>query len=347
VSISTHAPGVRRAALTLHAIMAGTGDPYAVLTPLRMGLLRGLHDGLAVPQLAERLGLTPDDTRHELAPVVAASLAVERDGGYRPAFWIADAEETHRIDAHARRSGRSLADALLTRWAEVEATYRELAIGRTWGLRELAFVLVGGRILDVGLLCVLAREGSLMPPAPARPGPGRPDARYYLWMIEGDPDHLGRYGQRRNALPWEGWALLTFGQYQLGEARNEARDALEAAARAVLAAGQAPTPWALAGTLGLPAVAPLDASRWAGLGRRLGAELLRIYRGREEGVRTLYAALRANTYLPNGFAEFFCWYDHLAYAHAIDALAAEGVLAIPASRFGAAIWYEGPGVGEF
>jgi hypothetical protein len=338
---------VRRAALALHAIMAGTGDPYAVLTPLRMGLLRGLHDGLAVPQLAERLGLTPDDVRQELASVVVASLAVEEDGGYCSTFLIADAEETRRVEAHARGAGRALADALLTHWAEVEATYRELAIARTWGLREVGFVLVGDRILDVGLLRALAREGTLMPPAPARPGPGRPDARYYFWMIEGDPDHLGRYGQRRNTLPWEGWALLTFGQYQVGEARNEARDALEAAARAVLAAGQAPTPKALAGSLGLPAVAPRDASRWAELGRRLGAELLRVYRGREDEIRTLHAGLRASRYLPNGFAEFFCWYDHLAYAHALDALAAEGMLAIPPSRFGAAIWYEGPGVGEF
>ncbi len=38
-----------------------------------------------------------------------------------------------------------------------------------------------------------------------------------------------------------------------------------------------------------------------------------------------------------GFGEFLCWYDHVAYAHAIDILADAGVLSIPEYRFIAAL----------
>ena len=326
----------------LHGIMAGRGDPYAVLTPLRLRLLRALHGGATLADLAAEAGLSPGRVRAELAPLRAAHLVAGDGDRPRPAFVVAPAAETRRVAAHADEVGRLLATRLLDRWPAIEAAYRELALAAALPLSEVAFLLVGDRILDVGLLDALARDGRLMPPAPARPSPGHPDARYYLWLIEGEHDQLGRYGQRATTLPWPGWELLTFGQYTRGDAPNTARDALEAAARAAVAAGDGGMPDALATYLGVPLVGREDAGRWWALARERADDLLTVYREQEPALRRLYGELGASAYLPADFGEFFCWYDHLAYAAAIDALAASGVFVIRPERYTAAVWQEAP-----
>jgi DNA-binding transcriptional ArsR family regulator len=327
--------------------MAGSGDPYAVLTPLRLRLLRALHDGATVAGLAAEAGLSPGQVRTELAPLRVAHLIAGDDDRPRPTFVVAGVAETRRVAAHAAGVGRLLAERLLDRWPATEAAYRQLALAAAVPLPDVAFLLVGDRVLDVGLLDALARDGRLMPPAAARPSPGRPDARYYLWLIEGEHDQLGRYGQRVINLPWRGWELLTFGQYTLGDAPNAARDALEAAAQAAVAAGDVRTPEDLAARLGVPLVGREDAGRWWALARAHAAELLAVYREQEPTLRRLYGELGASAYLPAGFGEFFCWYDHLAYAAAIDALAAAGKLVIPPERFAAAVWQEAPAASRF
>jgi hypothetical protein len=72
-----------------------------------------------------------------------------------------------------------------------------------------------------------------------------------------------------------------------------------------------------------------------------------IYQDHEDLLRQLHATLHASIYAPYGFSEFFCWYDHVAYAHAIDVLASADVLSIPEHRFTAALWYEGPEANSF
>jgi hypothetical protein len=68
-----------------------------------------------------------------------------------------------------------------------------------------------------------------------------------------------------------------------------------------------------------------------------------VYKQRESRLRQIYGTLRAALYAPpHGFGEFLCWYDHVAYASAIDSLAAAGAVSIPAERFAAALWHEDP-----
>lgn len=324
----------------LHAIMAGNGDPYSVLTPLRKGLLHALHDGLSVPDLATAFGISTADVERELEPLVAANLAQKRSGHYQPAFFIANATETLRVAANARDTGHVLAQRLLQQWDEIEVTYEQLAVSRSGEFRHLAFLFVGDMILDIGLLDALARDETLMPPAPARPSPGHPEARYYFWMIEGTPDQLGRYGQRATTLPWQHWYLLTFGQYQIDGVHNAAREMLEVKAAEVLAANLTDGPEALAEHLNIPAVNQTDAYRWQQCAKSYANDLLSVYRERENALKQLYASLHASTYALYGFGEFLCWYDHVAYAHAIDILADAGVLSIPEYRFIAALWYD-------
>lgn len=311
----------------LHAAAAGNGNPYAFLMVEDLPLLLRLHGG-------ERIAAPRDD----LDRLVEASLLAVHEGAYRPAFFVADGAETARIDRHARRVGQALAARLLADWPMIAATYATLSVSRQWALADLAFLLVGDRILDVGLLDALAREGELMPPAPARPAPTTPEARYYFWLITGAVAQLGQYGQRVTPLPWPEWTFATFGQYAIGTAPNSARDDLEAAARAL-----APTvsdAETLADRLTLPIIGADDARRWAAIERTCTAALLAVYQEYAADLRDLYADLRASAYGPHGLGEFFCWYDHVAYAHAIDGLAAAGALVIPTARFGAMLWRE-------
>jgi len=322
--------------------MAGNGNPYSVLTPLRKGLLRAFYDRLSLPDVAVVFGISAADVERELEPLVTASLVQEQNGHYQATFFIASSTETLQVTTHARETGRLLAQRLLLRWDDIETAYKQLAVGHDYGLRNVAFLFVGDVILDVGLLDALARDRTLMPAAPARPSPDHPDARYYFWMVEGDPDQLGWYGQRAIALPWEPWHLLTFGRYWIDGAPNAAREALETKARELLTVTLADNPEALAEHLNIPLVNQEDAHRWWQCTRAYTADLLSVYRERADALKQLYTSLHASTYAPYGFGEFFCWYDHVAYANAIDVLADAGVLIIPQHHFIAALWYDEP-----
>jgi hypothetical protein len=326
----------------LHPIMAGSGAPFSALTPLRKGALRTLHDRPRPPsELAAAFGMSRAEVESELEPLVRVRLVQEGVRGYQPTFFIADAAETLRVAAHARDTGGTLGRWLLGQWNDIRTAYERLAISHDDAFRDVAFLLVGEMILDLGLLDALSHDGTLMARPPARPSPDHPEARYYLWMIEGHPRYLGNYGASEVDLDWPEWALLTFGQYYIDSAPNQARRDFVAEARDRIAAGQSGGPEVFAGILCIPVIGRADVSRWQECVRWCAEGLLSVYREREDALRYLYSTLRASTYAPYGFSEFFCWYDHVAYGYALEELEGEGALSIPASRFAAALVYEG------
>jgi DNA-binding transcriptional ArsR family regulator len=326
----------------LHPIMAGSGAPFSALTPLRKGLLRALHDRpRSGSELAAAFGMSRAEVESELEPLIEARLVQERERGYQPTFFIADVAETLRVAADARDTGGTLGRWLLGRWDDIRSAYEQLAISRDHAFRDVTFLLVGEMILDLGLLDALSRDGTLMARPPARPNPDHPEARYYFWMIEGDPCHLGNYGASEVNLDWLDWALLTFGQYYIDGAPNQARRDFVAEARDRIAAGQSSSPGGLAEILCVPIIGRADVTRWQECVRWCAEGLLKVYRGREDTLRLFYSTLHAGSYAPYGFGEFFCWYDHVAYGYALEELEGEGALSIPASRFAAALVYEG------
>jgi DNA-binding transcriptional ArsR family regulator len=334
------------AAERLHAIMAGSGNPYGVLTPLRKRLLRALHDGAALDDLPEAFGLSQDEVRKELAPLADASLLHLDGSDCYPTFFIADAAETDRVFGHAETVGKELGETLLRQWGDFEALRNRLEIGDAWGFRALSFLLVGDLILDIGLLDALARDRTLMPGAPRRPSPEDPKARFYFWMIDGDWSRLGRYGQRSRPLPWANWYVTTYGEYWINGAPNEHRGRFEAEALALVEDGRAETPDRLAELVAVPRIGEGDFRLWTRETRATLDGLVAVYRGNEASIRGLYSDLRASAYAPHGFAEFFCWYDHVAYAGAIDFLVEARVMTIPENRYVAAIRYD-DGKGAF
>ncbi len=312
--------------------------PYKVLTPLRKQLLRAFHENPSFTSVAEIAELDREMLQGELLPLIASHLIDRQGDTCRPTFFIADAVETERVVAHASEMGRQLAAYLLQRWSELTNQAQKLKVSKDHAFSSLAFLLVGDRVLDTGLLDALARDAVLMPSAPYRPGPDTPDARYYFWMIEGSDEQTGRYGQNAISLPWEAWQLLTFGQYTLGGQRNDARQKFEQAACNLLDENPGLTPDALAQRLGIPAIDQADAWEWTQQTRSVTNDLVTQYWRNQSTIRQIYSTLQASSYAPYGFGEFFCWYDHIAYASAIDQLAAAGELCIPDQRFVAALW---------
>ncbi len=327
--------------------MAGNGNPYIYLTCQRLRILNALRDQPTLDDLATSVQLTREDLSAELQPLRDAHLITEAGGRLKPTFLIANRDETQRVDAHAARIGERIAECDLGQQSTIAAAFGQLAVSNTTTWDEISFLLIGDRILDVGLLDALAREGTLMPSAPARPSPDNPEARYYCWMIEGEHDHLGRYGQRTTKLPRDGWELITFGQYTIGDEPIAEREWLERVAPAFVEADSERTPTDVARHLRLPLIDCADAEYWWSFARGVADDLLSVYLNAQRDLDRLYASLGASDYLTDGFGEFFCWYDHLAYAHAIDALAAAGAVTIPERRFTGAVWQEVPQATSF
>ncbi|NDJ87136.1 MAG: hypothetical protein GYB66_14755 [Chloroflexi bacterium] len=165
---------------SLHTIMAGSGKPQKVLTDLRKQIIRALHDQHSLSEIQVMFGLAHGALIAELTPLVDASLVAKRKDTYQPLFFVADADETRRVAAHATTAGEALFAQLQTDWEALSQAYQALEISRRIPFPEIAFLLVGANILDIGLLRALEQDGTLMPPSPHRPSPDAPDAHYYF-----------------------------------------------------------------------------------------------------------------------------------------------------------------------
>ncbi len=328
--------------MSFQQMMAGSGSPWAVLTPLRKQMLRALHDGHTADELRDLFELSNDQVHAELAPLAEASLLQTVEDVYLPAFFIADAEEVERVCEHARTVGAKMGEELLCRWGELENLYAQLSIHKAEPFSTHAFLLVGDLVLDLGLLAALKREGSLLPAPPPRPSPERPDAQYFFWMIEGTFDQVCRYGHRDEELPWDPWRLVSFGQYYLDDTPNEYRNGQFDQARAMAVDGRATSPHQLAKRIERPIIEEGDAERWRRGIYPFTSALTSVYKESETSIRGLYGTLRASSYTPYGFEEFFCWYEHVAYSQAIDFLEAEEALLVPEHRYTIAVWHGRP-----
>ena len=191
----------------------------------------------------------------------------------------------------------------------------------------------------MGVLAALVDEGSLLARAPARPTPERPDARYYFWGVEGNPVHLGRYGENSTSLGKTKWSFATFGANWVDGKQNGPRLELERRFEELTEATPDLTPERLAAELGVPFLTREDSEGWADLAQEVSATL--VTRLMEEGpdIPALFRTLRAGDYAPDRLPEFMVWYYHMSYAWAIDYLIEEGAIAGPPDEFLAFVLY--------
>ncbi len=325
---------------TAYISMAGSGDPWTHLTPERRTLLRALHDGLSPERIEEILNMSRDEILAEMRPLEQIGLVqADAHGWYHPDFFIADRRETEMAYAHAQTTGRFLAKELLSRWSDLERSFSSLELSRSHSLGDLGFMLVGGRILDIGMLGALVDDGSLLTPAPPRPSPERSDERYYIWMVEGDVEHLGRYGLDDTDLPRANWHFLTFGQNVVSGKLNAPREALEQKCQDLIAANSDGSPELLAQELDVLLMSRDDSDAWAAVTERLSADLVAALKDSGPDIAGFFQTLRTGRYAEESLGDFFVWYYHLAFAWAIDHLEEEGVINIPPERFSSMILY--------
>ncbi len=322
----------------VHLSLAGSGDPWSSLTKLRKRVLRELHDTPEINELASLLEKSPEEITEEIHPMMEASLVHEVEGGFRPSFLVTDEVETQTVFNHSHEFSKHLADITEDNLHRVKDSYQGLSLSQTYKFEDIAFFLVGGRILDIKLLEKLTRGNRVMPPAPSRPSPDRPDAHYYFFMVEGDPHHLGGYGQDDSNMPWEKWHFITFGQNLVDGKYNPERQKIEQEYSVLKESGREASPEGIGQALGVPIMSLSDSNKWELIADELGEQLCQCYEEHLDSIKSLHANLKSGQYAPYSIGEFFCWYAHTAYASAIEFLEKRGAILIPPSRFQAMVW---------
>jgi hypothetical protein len=221
--------------------------------------------------------------------------------------------------------------------------FSQLSFSKSYSLKEQGFMFVGARILDIGMLGALVRDKSLLEIAPSRPSPKSPDGRYYFWMVEGEPEHLGKYGQDDTDLSWANWHFLNFGQTILDGMINQKRKIFEYKSANIIKSTPAESPDSLAKILNVPFLSKEDSNIWTKVSRQVSNRLLKVLIEKSHEFKNFYDTLKTSKYANNSFGEFFCWYYHLVYAWVIDELHERGAIIIPPERFSGIIMYrEGP-----
>lgn len=331
----------------VHLSLAGSGDPWSVFTSLRKQILRVLHDYPELDHVSRIIGKPEDEIKREIEPLIEASLAYKENNLYRPSFLVTNEKETALVVSQADRIGSYLADKLLDQWETIIADINSLEVMERYHINDIAFFLVGGRLLDIGLLEALSTTTDLMPQAPPRPSPDRPDAHYYFYMVEGEHENLGKYGQDETKLLQTGWYYITFGRNVIDDIPNQPRADLDKKCSEILNTHNNISPDQLGVKLKIPVFNPSDAETWTNAAARYSSELLGVYGDYQKELLDLHSTLKSGEYAPNSIGEFVCWFAHVAYCSAIDTLVSAGVMKIPEHRFQAAIWYrerEGEGL---
>ena len=301
--------------------------------------MRELHDYPDLNELATHLETNPELLRAEIQPLMEASLVSESQGQYRPTFLITDDTETLRVYEHACAFGLKLANRTESNLENLKKSFTKLDLSGHFEFENLAFLFVGGRILDIKLLEKLTRGDRIMPPAPPRPSPDRPDAHYYFYMVEGEPEHLGKYGLEDMDLPWKSWHYYSFGLNLVDGSPNLEREQMEARCKEILDLSIIDNPDGLAQELDLPIIRPTDSRIWSNASNSLAEVLKQCYLEEWTSIEALHSMIKSGEYAPNSLGEFVCWYAHIAYCSAIDSLESTGVIQIPQTKYQAAIWY--------
>ena len=319
--------------------MAGSGNPWEYWSAHRRKILEKIHEGLTTEEIAQVFNQSTDQILSELEPLLTANLIKLGIEGFTPAFFMVDHRETVKVYEHAEITGHKLVETLMPLWGLLEAGYRELSPSKQYPFSEQSFMLVGSRILDIGILTALTRDRTLLTEAPMRPSPDRPDAQYYFWMIEGEPKHLGKYGQNDTSLPWMDWHLLTFGKNMIDNKNNAAREEFEEESRELIESNSIENPQTLAEALNTPFLNKEESKQWATLSKDTSEKLLTTLKENKEEFHKLLNGLKASKYTSNSFGEFFCWYYHLVFASAIDTLIEKKLITPPNDWYSPIILY--------
>jgi hypothetical protein len=143
----------------------------------------------------------------------------------RPRFPVARAEQATALLEAGRDLGAAIARLVAGEWSRIEVEYEPVRANVSGvGTPAVAFLVVGGLVLDVGVRRLLRREGLAAPPFGSA----------YAWLAEGQSRAVvGAWSARVTSLPGRGH-LIRFGrpdlpQWELAAVEPEAAPALPAA----------------------------------------------------------------------------------------------------------------------
>lgn len=324
---------------TIIMSMAGSGNPWDYFKPSSKLILRALHDGYSLAEIQKLFYVSEEALLEKIDLLIDANLVKKQDRKFYPTFLIVDKAETEKTFHHSQRIGRIIADELAKSWEKLKREFSKLEISKKYAIDDLSLVLIGSKILDIGLLEALAKDRTLLRPAPKRPSPDRPNAQYYFFMIDGQTEQLGKYGENSQDLPWKNWTFVTFGQNTVKGKDNRPREKLEERCNEVLKKQESWKPEDLAEELNVPFLSREDSLAWRVTARKVSSQILLKIKEREKELSRFYNNLKASRYANNSFGEFMCWYIHLAYAWAVDFLVEETTIFMPDEKFGSVIFY--------
>lgn len=320
--------------------LAGGGDPWSYLTVARKNILRALHDGFSLEEIQDIFNISLDDLMDEIMPLVESSLVQEVRNDFIPTFLIVNFEETNIVFEYSKKLGKILANTLLSKWNEIKQVYEQLNISKKHSFAEQSFLLVGSRMLDIGLLEELVKDGTILKPAPLRPSPERPNAQYYFFLIEGELEHLGKYGQDNFDLKWSGWHIYNFGQSWIGGRRNEIRDEMEERYKELIQLNKAKDPEDFALQLNIPFLNKEESEEWSKITKKISKLLFSKIKEEENNLNSLFQSLEASKFENNNFGEFICWFIHITYSWAIDYLIEENLISLPSKYYSELVMYK-------
>ena len=323
--------------------LAGSGNPWEHFKPSSKLTIRALFDGYTLEEIQEMFQVTEEELLEKINLLIDASLLRKEKENYYPDFLIVNEEEAIQTFNHSKKIGRILADEIKSSWSEIKNKYDNLLISQRYSFDDLALMLVGSKILDIGFLQALVKDGSLLIPAPNRPSPKRPDARYYFFMVEGNYEHLGKFGENSKDLPWKNWTFDDFGLNIINGKPNEHRSKIEEKCTKYLEKQEFNCPEDLANELNVPFLSHEDSLIWREFSDKIANNLMLKTLDKKEEILQFYKNLKISDYTNNSLGEFICWYMHIAYSWAIDFLVNEKILYMPDKKFNCIImFFDGP-----
>jgi len=327
----------------IYLSLAGSGNPWDYFKPSSKLTLRALHDGYTLGEIQKMFHISEEELFEKINLLIKANLLRKENENYYPTFLIVNKIEAEKTYQHTKNFGKIIADELLKNWKELVDGFTNLEASQKFTIKELSLVLIGSKLLDIGMLEALVKDGTLLVTAPNRPSPERPDAKYYFYMVEGKTEYHGKYGENETDLPWENWTFVTFGQNIVNNEQNKPREKLEEKCSEILKQKQLEKPHDLALELNIPILSKNDSLSWKKTTKKIANRILLKIKEKEEELLLFYNTLKASQYTNNTLGEFVCWYIHIAYAWAIDYLIEEKKIYMPKEKFEALIFYtEGP-----
>ena len=318
--------------------MAGEGNPWEVLTDDLEKVLVAFHKGYTVSEIATAYDIEEDKLNSQLEPLVKANILIKEKNLYFPDILVATEEETRKVYNWAILSAEKISKSVQSNWNKIKTAYEKLDLSKTYSLNEQGFMLVGSRIMDIGVLRTLANSKELLLPAPVRPTPSCPDSKYYLWIVENSPDKFG-FGQKDVELKFDNWYVVDFGS------DNESRSALEEKVVELIESGKYDNPEHFAKLMGAPFLNQEDSKLWGNLVIEISNKCLEELLKEKSDIIELYNSLRTSKYSQNTFDDFYCWYYHYVYPLAINDLIQNNYFHMPDDKHSSIILYNEKGNG--